>query len=91
MHDPKPLRLIPMPVEPIPAEQAAVLLGRYRDDAGELAAGVALTLRGKGCGIRTRKVHSAVELIRTWSPGASGAIIALTHYQPWQITPFDAV
>jgi hypothetical protein len=42
MTTPKPPRLIPVPGEAITHEQAAIPLDHYRDDAGELAAGIAV-------------------------------------------------
>jgi hypothetical protein len=86
---------LPQPIpalgESITLEQATVLLELYCDVAGELAAGVAATLRDRGRIVHFWKVLSPDELVRTWDPGSSVAIIALTHYQPSQVIPIDAV
>jgi hypothetical protein len=91
MTTPKSPRLIPAPGEPITDEQAIVLLDHYGEDAGEMAAAVAATLRDKGRVVHFWKVLTADEVVRSWDPGASIAIVALTHYAPSQGVSFDAV
>jgi hypothetical protein len=91
MTTPKPLRLIPAPGAPITHEQAVALLDLYGSDAGEMAAGVAASLRDRGRVAHFWKVLTADEVVRSWDPGASFALIALCHYAPSESVQFDAV
>jgi hypothetical protein len=91
MNAPKRPRLIPAPGEPITHEQAVALLDLYGDDAGEMAAGVAMRLRELGRVVHFWKVLTHDELVRSWNTPSDVAMIALTHYAPSQSVPFDAV
>jgi len=84
-------RLIPQSPEPITVEQAEVILGHYADDAGELAAGVVMTLRDRGYRVHFSRVLTAAELARFWPAELDIATIAYVHYAPSQSVVYDAV
>jgi hypothetical protein len=84
-------RLNPPPGEAITQVSAELILGHYADDAGELAAGVAVTLRGADRIVHVRKVSTADKLVETWNAPSDVAMIALVHYAPSQSMLFDAV
>jgi hypothetical protein len=61
----KPPRLIPPLGGPVTSEQATILQDLYGDDAGELTASVAVTLREKGRVVDVWEVLTADELVRS--------------------------
>jgi hypothetical protein len=83
--------LIPPPGEPITLDQADAILGHFADHAGELAAGVAVTLRDRGYIVHFTRILSTDELVRFWSPAFLDVTLAYIHYAPSQSILYDAV